>query len=488
MISFITKFCLINSVIKYSIEINKETFTLDHDEINNTTETFESTKKNFYICEDQKDCISCSFLIYEFANCYWDCDHSRCLTSYNSASFSAIVDLEEIYNQCSSCDEISNENMEKNCDSRILVDESSKGSNKFDKNKDKDNDNDNDDDNNNDDTDNDIDYSKINFKGLLCKYTIFNKYSKSNSIFHLNITKFYRHINIYLELDYGLYSRQINLKTQKNYDIDTVGVNSVVIFVYTPHNYNTQPFSILYSFKRLKGDKVLYIIIILISVIIFIFTILLILIFIEIYKGKIISHGRREYILGVDTLIFNRVKYIHNLFKNCNQKCFFCGKIIEDGNFVVQMKCGKHIYHYKCLSKWVRKNMLDKTNFFCPMCQNEQLHEISRSNISREDDDNLLNSVNNNINLDRKKAEKEIIINEKLDNEKLSKKLDEEKISDIVISSNEKEDEANNINNEIIEKSKSSSVKKENKNSNNEKNIISENSNVDNNNNINNLK
>ena len=323
---------------------------------------------------------------------------------------------------------------------------------------------------------------------MLCKYTIFNKYSKSNSIFHLNITKFYRHINIYLELDYGLYSRQINLKTQKNYDIDTVGVNSVVIFVYTPHNYNTQPFSILYSFKRLKGDKVLYIIIILISVIIFIFTILLILIFIEIYKGKIISHGRREYILGVDTLIFNRVKYIHNLFKNCNQKCFFCGKIIEDGNFVVQMKCGKHIYHYKCLSKWVRKNMLDKTNFFCPMCQNEQLHEISRSNISREDDDNLLNSVNNNINLDRKKAEKEIIINEKLDNEKLSKKLDEEKISDIVISSNEKQDEANNINNEIIEKSKSSSVKKENKNSNNEKNIISENSNVDNNNNINNLK
>ena len=191
-------------------------------------------KKNFYICEDQKDCISCSFLIYEFANCYWDCDHSSCLTSYNSASFSAIVDLEEIYNQCSSCDEISNENMEKNCDSRILVDESLKGSNKFDNDKDKDNDND--DDNNNNDTENDIDYSKINFKGLLCKYTIFNKYSKSNSIFHLNITKFYRHINIYLELDYGLYSRQINLKTQKNYDIDTVGVNSVVIFVYTPHN------------------------------------------------------------------------------------------------------------------------------------------------------------------------------------------------------------------------------------------------------------
>ena len=37
------------------------------------------------------------------------------------------------------------------------------------------------------------------------------------------------------------------------------------------------------------------------AIIIFIFTILLILIFIEIYKGRIISHGRREYILGVAT-------------------------------------------------------------------------------------------------------------------------------------------------------------------------------------------
>ena len=386
------KFHQIKSVIKFSIEINNEIFTLNHDEINNTTETFELTKKKFYICEDKKDCISCSFLIYEFAQCYWDCDHNRCSTSYYSSSFSAIIDLKEIYSQCSSCDLSSNENMDKNCDSRILVDEN---------NNQKNNQNFND----KDEKTNIINYSKINFLGLLCKYSIFNQYSKSQSIFHLNITKYYRYINIYLELDYGLYSRHINLKTQKNYDIDTVGVNSVAIYVYTPHNYSTKPFSIEYSSKLLKNDKVLNVIIILISIVILIFSFLLILIFIEIYKGHIIQHGRREYILDVNTLIFNRVKYIPNLFKNCNQKCFFCGKIIVEGKFVAQMKCRKHIYHYGCLMKWVRENMLDKTNFFCPMCQNGELHEISRSMVSRDDNDNLLNnnSINNNININIKK-------------------------------------------------------------------------------------
>ena len=481
IIIFITKLTPINSVVKYSIDINNESFKLDHDNINNTTETFESTNKNFYLCENQKDCISCSFLIYEFANCKWDCEHNRCLTNYNSVSFSAIVDLQEIYTQCTTCDEVSTEKMEKNCDSRILVNENSKELNV------KDNNNDNDDDNNDDNNKaNDIDYSKINFIGLLCKYNIFNEYSKSNSIFHLNITKYFRYINIYIELDYGLYSRHINLKTQKNYDIDTVGVNSIVIYVYTPHNYSTQPFSILYGFKQLKGDKVLYVIIILMAIIIFIFTILLILIFIEIYKGRIISHGRREYILGVNTLIFKQIKFYHNLFKKYNQKCFFCGKIIEEGDFISQMKCGKHINHYSCLLKWVRENMLDKTNFFCPICQNDQLNEITRSNISRDDNDNLLNSVNNNINLDDYNGEKEVKITKKVNKELFKNNLDDKKITDI--SSKEKEDENNNINNEIIEKSESSKDKKEDKNNDDKKIIISENSNSNDDNNINNSK
>jgi len=432
------KIDFIKSVIKFSIEINNEIYTLDHDEINNTTETFELTKKNFYICEDKKDCISCSFSIYEYANCYWDCDHNRCLISYSTAPFTAILDLKEIYSTCTSCDVTSNENMDKNCDSRILVEENSEnniGSK------------------NNNDTGNIIEYSKIDFMGLLCKYNLINHYSKRDSIFHLNITKFYRYINMYLELDYGLYSRHINLKTQKNYDIDTVGVNSIAIYIYTPENYDTQPFSITYSFKLLKNDKVLNVIIILLSIIIIIFSFLIVLIFIEIYKGKMIKHGRKEYILGANTLIFNRIRYQQNLFKNCNNKCFFCGHIIADGKFVAQMKCRKHIYHYGCLMKWVRENNLDNTNFFCPICENKQLHEISsRIDLARDDNDNLLNNTNSNnmTNIDN---------NIKLNNELLSKKAKNEIISNLT--SIKGNTESNNINNDIVESAISLEDKKE---------------------------
>ena len=438
----------INSVIKFNIEINNEIYTLDHEDINNTTETFELTKKNFYICEDKKDCITCSFSIYEYANCYWDCDHNRCLISYSSSSFSAIIDLKEIYSTCSSCDITSNENMNKNCDSRILVEENF----------------DNDKDNNSNDTSNIIEYSKIDFMGLLCKYNLINKYSKRDSIFHLNITKFYRYINMYLELDYGLYTRHINLKTQKNYDIDSVGVNSMVIYIYTPENYETQPFSITYSFKLLKNDKILNAIIISLSIIIVIFSFLLILIFIEIYKGKMLKHGRREYILGANTLIFNRIRYHQNLFKNCNEKCFFCGNIITENKFVAQMKCKKHIYHYGCLMKWIRENMLDNTNFFCPMCQNEQLHEISGTNISRDDNDNLLNNnTSNNINISNNNhidnMNKKDEIDDKSNNELLSKKINNDRISNIT--SIKCNTESNNINNEIVSNEISFDDKKE---------------------------
>ena len=48
--------------------------------------------------------------------------------------------MQEIYTQCTTCDEVSTEKMEKNCDSRILVNENSKELNV------KDNNNDNDDD------------------------------------------------------------------------------------------------------------------------------------------------------------------------------------------------------------------------------------------------------------------------------------------------------------------------------------------------------
>ena len=126
------------------------------------------------------------------------------------------------------------------------------------------------------------------------------------------------------------------------------------------------------------------------AAIVVIFSILLILIFIELKKGNMIKHGKKEYILNVNTLIFNRIKYNPNIFQKFNKNCFFCSNVINIGSFIAQIKCKKHIYHYSCLIKWVRQNRLDKTNFFCPLCQSEEIKEFSRSIISQEDNNKLL--------------------------------------------------------------------------------------------------
>lgn len=175
----------INSVIKFNIEINNETYSLDHENINNSSETErpngELINQNLYLCEDKKDCITCSFLMYQFAACYWDCDHNQCKTEYSTSSFSFTRDLSSIYNLCSSCDSSSNLKMKKNCNNSILIEEEI--SDKKDNNE-----------NINETRIENIDYSQIEFKGLLCKYFIMNKYGKSESLFHLNITKYYRYI------------------------------------------------------------------------------------------------------------------------------------------------------------------------------------------------------------------------------------------------------------------------------------------------------
>ena len=381
----------INSVIKFNIDIHNESYTLDHDSINNSSMSEKNygdlANQNIYLCEDKKDCISCSFQMYQFARCYWDCDHSQCKTEYFLNSFSSTSELSKIYKLCSSCDSTSNEKMNAYCNESILVEEKI----------------DNDDkklglisENNDNEAITkkvDIDYSKMDFKGLLCRYTIFNKYGKSDSIFHLNITKFYRYINMFVELDYGLYMRHMNLKNQKNYEIDTVGVNSITIYVYTPENYDLKPFSIIYSFKILKKSAFVQIAIFMSATIGVIFSILLILIFIELKKKDMVKLRKKEYTLNVNTLIFNSIRYNpSSYYEKYNKKCFFCSNNIIKGNFITEIKCKKHIYHYSCLQRWVRENGIDKTNFYCPLCQNEEIQEFSRSIISKEDNDKLINN------------------------------------------------------------------------------------------------
>jgi hypothetical protein len=202
---------------------------------------------------------------------------------------------------------------------------------------------------------------------------------------------------MFVELDYGLYMRHINLKNLKNYDIDTVGVNSIAIYVYTPEDYDLKPFSIIYSFKVLKKSAILQVVIFMTAAIVVIFSVLLILIFIELKKGNMVKYGKKEYNLNINTLIFNKIKYNQNSFEKLNKKCFFCSHDFICGNFITILKCKKHIYHYACLLKWVRENRFDKTNFFCPICQNEEFQEFSRSIISKEDNDRLLSSNKTNM-------------------------------------------------------------------------------------------
>jgi hypothetical protein len=383
----------VNSVIKYSININNETYTLDHEKMNNSSESErnydELANQNFYLCEDKKDCISCSFLMYQYASCYWDCDHNQCKTEYYSTPFTQTNDLSKVYKLCSSCDSSTNEKMKKNCNETLLIEEKMDDEEKGTKAG-----------NNENNTEikiHNFNYSQIDFKGLLCKYYIINKNTKVDSLFHLNITKYYRYINMFVELDYGLYMRHINLKNLKNYDIDTVGVNSIAIYVYTPEDYDLKPFSIIYSFKVLKKSAILQVVIFMTAAIVVIFSVLLILIFIELKKGNMVKYGKKEYNLNINTLIFNKIKYNQNSFEKLNKKCFFCSHDFISGNFITILKCKKHIYHYACLLKWVRENRFDKTNFFCPICQNEEFQEFSRSIISKEDNDRLLSSNKTNM-------------------------------------------------------------------------------------------
>ena len=397
----IISFKYINSVIKYNIEIHNETYSLDHQEINNSSQSGnqngELINQNYYLCEDKKDCITCSFIMYQYAACYWDCDHSQCKTEYSLNSFSFTNDLSSIYKICSSCDASSNERMNQNCNKSILVEEINYNDKNGDNKK-------------NETYIEKLNYSKVDFKGLLCKYFISNKYGKSESLFHLNITKYYRYINIFIELDYGLYIRHINLKNQKNYEIDTVGVNSIIIYIYTPENYGTQPFSIMYSFKMLKKSTMLHIVIFMTAAIVIIFSILLILIFIELKKGNMIKHGKKEYNLSVNTLIFNKTKYNKNIFKKLNKSCFFCSNDFETSNIITLLVCKKHIFHYICLTRWVRQNRLDKTNFFCPLCQKEEIKELSRSMITQEDHNRLLSNSKSSI-LNKKSMENKSDLN-----------------------------------------------------------------------------
>ena len=364
---FFSLFIIINSVIKFNIKILNETYTFDHDKIYNESEQktpiINNKNKNLYLCENITNCLSCNFRLYQYAQCIWDVDHKKCKTEYLKTPFDYSETLNEIYDSCF-LDEVSNQKMTNYCGNNILLskkDETNQNSNLL------------------YDESYKIDYENLNngtlpsFKNLLCKYEITNNFGSNDSIFHLNITKFFRYINILVELDYGLYFRYINVKYQKKYEIDTVGVKHIKIFVYTPEDYNVIPYSIFYGFIVLKTNQYIKIVIALAAIIVFILLVLLVIIFvIEVKKINLVPKNRNGKNLNLNTLIFNAEKYTPYYHKQLGEKCFFCSENFLKFDWITKLKCRKHIFHYDCLLDWVKEKKFDKTNFFCPLCKQEQ--------------------------------------------------------------------------------------------------------------------
>ena len=99
---FFSLFFLINSVIKFNIKILNETYTFDHNEIFNISEedkAIDNVKnKNLYLCENITNCLSCSFRLYQYAQCIWDVDHNKCKTEYLKSPFGYSQTLNTKYN------------------------------------------------------------------------------------------------------------------------------------------------------------------------------------------------------------------------------------------------------------------------------------------------------------------------------------------------------------------------------------------------------
>ena len=124
-----------------------------------------------------------------------------------------------------------------------------------------------------------------------------------------------------------------------------------------------------------------------------------------------------------------------------------CSKNIIKGSYITELKCKKHIYHYSCLIRWVRQNQLNKTNFFCPLCQGEEIQNFSRTIISKDDIDKLL--TNNKSAFSNNKE----ILEQKSELENINKIQKDEKIEDEKI-----ENKKENIENENSNMSKTNNI------------------------------
>lgn len=92
-----------------------------------------------------------------------------------------------------------------------------------------------------------------------------------------------------------------------------------------------------------------------------------------------LQHGwlKQENNLNINTLVFNEIKYKFYSFQKFNKSCFLCSYNFKKFDGVTISPCKKHLFHYHCLRNFVQENKMNKTNFFCPLCRNEEIKDFS---------------------------------------------------------------------------------------------------------------
>lgn len=62
----------------------------------------------------------------------------------------------------------------------------------------------------------------------------------------------------------------------------------------------------------------------------------------------------------------NFYRYNNSTLEKC---CFICYELFHENEYVRKLKC-KHIFHKKCVDKWLYTQFLEsKDEFTCPLCR-----------------------------------------------------------------------------------------------------------------------
>jgi len=58
----------------------------------------------------------------------------------------------------------------------------------------------------------------------------------------------------------------------------------------------------------------------------------------------------------------------YRLCKHQDLECCICCENVKKNEYIRELNCG-HIFHKKCIDKWLLASMKEKENVNCPMCR-----------------------------------------------------------------------------------------------------------------------